>query len=87
MIMMVDSIATDSMNSSRGHIIDHLLRYDIALLRLSTEATLNAHVQLGTLPPAGQVLSHDSPCYITGWGRTQSESVVMLNKTERSLML
>ncbi|XP_063072448.1 elastase-1-like [Engraulis encrasicolus] len=44
--------------------------YDIALLRLSSDATLNSYVQLATLPPSGQVLPHDNPCYITGWGRT-----------------
>ncbi|KAJ0023423.1 hypothetical protein NQD34_003322 [Periophthalmus magnuspinnatus] len=46
--------------------------YDIALLRLSSEATLNNYVQLGTLPPSGQILPHNNPCYITGWGRTQT---------------
>ncbi|MEQ2224986.1 Elastase-1 [Ilyodon furcidens] len=46
--------------------------YDIALLRLSTDAVLNNYVQLGVLPPSGQVLSHNHPCYITGWGRTQT---------------
>lgn len=49
------------------------LRYDIALLRLSSDATLNNYVQLGALPPANQVLPHNNPCYISGWGRTQSE--------------
>lgn len=48
-------------------------RWDIALLRLSTEATLNNYVQLAALPPSGQVLPHDNFCYITGWGRTQSQ--------------
>ncbi|XP_026871083.2 chymotrypsin like elastase family member 1, tandem duplicate 6 [Electrophorus electricus] len=46
--------------------------YDIALLRLSTAATLNSYVQLGSLPPSGQVLPNNNPCYITGWGRTQT---------------
>ncbi|KAG9340603.1 hypothetical protein JZ751_021158 [Albula glossodonta] len=46
--------------------------YDIALLRLSTDATLNSNVQLGLLPPSGQVLPHNNLCYITGWGRTQT---------------
>lgn len=48
-------------------------RYDIALLRLSSEATLNSYVKLATLPPSGQVLPHNNVCYITGWGRTQSQ--------------
>uniref|UniRef100_A0A673BSR7 pancreatic elastase n=1 Tax=Sphaeramia orbicularis TaxID=375764 RepID=A0A673BSR7_9TELE len=46
--------------------------WDIALLRLSSDATLNNYVQLGALPPSGQVLPHNNPCYISGWGRTQT---------------
>nr|XP_046239115.1 elastase-1-like isoform X1 [Scatophagus argus] len=46
--------------------------YDIALLRLSSMATLNSYVQLGSLPPSGQVLPNNNPCYITGWGRTST---------------
>ncbi|MCJ8744505.1 hypothetical protein PDJAM_G00119460 [Pangasius djambal] len=46
--------------------------YDIALLRLSSDATLNSYVQLAALPPSGQVLPNNNPCYITGWGRTQT---------------
>merc|ERR1712121_326014 len=46
--------------------------WDIALLQLSSEATLNNNVQLGALPPSGQILPHNNPCYITGWGRTES---------------
>ncbi|MEQ2263787.1 Elastase-1 [Xenotaenia resolanae] len=46
--------------------------YDIALLRLSSNAALNSYVQLASLPPSGQVLPHNNPCYITGWGRTST---------------
>ncbi|KAM6928372.1 LOW QUALITY PROTEIN: elastase-1-like [Xenentodon cancila] len=46
--------------------------YDIAVLRLSSDATLNNYVQLGGLPPSGQVLPHNNPRYITGWGPTQT---------------
>ncbi|XP_046882386.1 chymotrypsin-like elastase family member 1.3 isoform X2 [Hypomesus transpacificus] len=46
--------------------------WDIALLRLSSDATLNSKVQLASLPPSGQILPHNNPCYITGWGRTQT---------------
>uniref|UniRef100_A0AAQ5XHV9 pancreatic elastase n=1 Tax=Amphiprion ocellaris TaxID=80972 RepID=A0AAQ5XHV9_AMPOC len=46
--------------------------YDIALLKLSSEATLNSYVQLGALPPSGQILPNNSYCYITGWGRTST---------------
>ncbi|XP_073323743.1 elastase-1-like [Pagrus major] len=44
--------------------------YDIALLQLASEATLNSYVQLGSLPPSGQILPHNNLCYITGWGLT-----------------
>ncbi|XP_075952819.1 elastase-1-like [Anarhichas minor] len=43
--------------------------FDIALLRLTSEVTLNSYVQLGSLPPKGQILPHNNLCYITGWGR------------------
>uniref|UniRef100_A0A672J3A1 pancreatic elastase n=1 Tax=Salarias fasciatus TaxID=181472 RepID=A0A672J3A1_SALFA len=46
--------------------------YDIALLRLSSSASLNSYVQLGSLPPSGQILPHNNLCYITGWGRTST---------------
>ncbi|XP_020795436.2 elastase-1-like [Boleophthalmus pectinirostris] len=46
--------------------------YDIALLRLSSEVALNDNVQLGVLPPSGQILPNNNPCYITGWGLTQT---------------
>ncbi|XP_056303334.1 elastase-1-like isoform X1 [Danio aesculapii] len=46
--------------------------YDIALLQLSSNASLNSYVQLATLPPSGQVLPNNNPCYISGWGRTQT---------------
>ncbi|CAG11776.1 unnamed protein product [Tetraodon nigroviridis] len=52
-----------------AHCVD---RNDIALLRLATEATLNSYVQLGSLPPSGQLLPHNNLCYITGWGRTST---------------
>ncbi|XP_049675522.1 chymotrypsin-like elastase family member 1 isoform X3 [Accipiter gentilis] len=47
--------------------------YDIALLRLSSYATLNSYVQLAVLPPEGSILPNNYPCYITGWGLTRSE--------------
>ncbi|XP_069508922.1 chymotrypsin-like elastase family member 1 [Ambystoma mexicanum] len=50
--------------------------YDIALLKLSSNAGLNSYVQLGRLPPDGQVLSNNYPCTITGWGMTRSNGQV-----------
>ncbi|CAL8354913.1 elastase-1 [Gadus morhua] len=46
--------------------------WDIALLRLTSDAVLNNNVQLGSLPPTGQILPNRNPCYITGWGRTKT---------------
>ncbi|KAK2495576.1 hypothetical protein MC885_001107 [Smutsia gigantea] len=46
--------------------------YDIALLRLAQSVTLNSYVQLGVLPREGTILANNSPCYITGWGRTRT---------------
>ncbi|XP_063001092.1 proproteinase E-like [Elgaria multicarinata webbii] len=42
---------------------------DIALMKLSRSAELSDKVQLACLPPAGEILPNDYPCYITGWGR------------------
>ncbi|XP_074942361.1 elastase-1-like [Phalacrocorax aristotelis] len=42
--------------------------YDIALLHLRSSAYANGFVELAALPPAGQILPNDYPCYITGWG-------------------
>ncbi|XP_037641239.1 elastase-1-like [Sebastes umbrosus] len=46
--------------------------FDIALLRLSSEATLDSYVQLGSLPQRGQILPHNNLCIITGWGHTST---------------
>uniref|UniRef100_A0A3P8YIT4 pancreatic elastase n=1 Tax=Esox lucius TaxID=8010 RepID=A0A3P8YIT4_ESOLU len=46
--------------------------FDIALLQLPTAATLNSAVQLAVLPPSGQILPNNNPCYITGWGLTST---------------
>ncbi|NXG81241.1 CELA1 elastase, partial [Baryphthengus martii] len=44
--------------------------YDIALLRLASNANINQNVQLAVLPQQGTVLPNNYPCYITGWGLT-----------------
>ncbi|XP_055016275.1 elastase-1-like [Boleophthalmus pectinirostris] len=72
------------MSVSRVHIhprwnSNNVAGYDIALLLLSSEATLNNYVQLGVLSPSGQVLPHNNPCYITGWGRTQTGGSLSAN--------
>ncbi|MBW03742.1 Chymotrypsin-like elastase family member 3B, partial [Eschrichtius robustus] len=42
---------------------------DIALIKLSHSAQLGDKVQLASLPPAGDILPNETPCYISGWGR------------------
>ncbi len=60
-------------------------RYDVALMRLSSSASLNSYVQLASLPPSGQVLPHNNPCYITGWGLTSSQFTFKYNKSAMML--
>ncbi|CAL1579536.1 unnamed protein product [Knipowitschia caucasica] len=45
---------------------------DIALLKLQARAVLNDKVQPACLPKQGSSLSHNYPCYVTGWGRLYS---------------
>ncbi|XP_042351893.1 elastase-1-like [Plectropomus leopardus] len=45
---------------------------DIALLRLSSEATMTSYVGLPYIPSYGEILPHNHPCYITGYGRTST---------------
>ncbi|XP_004637688.1 proproteinase E isoform X2 [Octodon degus] len=46
---------------------------DIALVKLSRSAELGDNVQLAQLPPAGEILPDEAPCYITGWGRLYTD--------------
>ncbi|NWX92856.1 CELA1 elastase, partial [Nothoprocta pentlandii] len=50
--------------------------YDIALLRLSGQASLNSYVKLAVLPQEGAILANNYPCYISGWGRTQTNGAL-----------
>merc|ERR1712168_1079614 len=53
--------------------------WDIALLQLSSDATLNNKVQLGALPPSGQVLpvvDHKTCTSYGWWGSTVKDSMV-----------
>ncbi|XP_012874139.1 PREDICTED: chymotrypsin-like elastase family member 1 [Dipodomys ordii] len=56
--------------------------YDIALLRLAQSVTLNSYVQLGVLPQEGTVLPNNTPCYITGWGRTRTKGELALSRRD-----
>ncbi|XP_017687505.1 PREDICTED: chymotrypsin-like elastase family member 2A [Lepidothrix coronata] len=46
--------------------------YDIALIKLSEPVPLGAQIQLGCLPPAQSILASNTACYVTGWGRLQT---------------
>uniref|UniRef100_A0A8C2ZB62 pancreatic elastase n=1 Tax=Cyclopterus lumpus TaxID=8103 RepID=A0A8C2ZB62_CYCLU len=59
--------------------------WDIALLRLSSDASINSYVQLAALPPTGQILPHNNPCYISGWGHTQTGGQLSAQLKQASL--
>uniref|UniRef100_A0A672IHL7 pancreatic elastase II n=1 Tax=Salarias fasciatus TaxID=181472 RepID=A0A672IHL7_SALFA len=44
-------------------------RNDIALIKLSSPVTFSDTIQPACLPDQGLVLPHDTPCFVTGWGR------------------
>ncbi|XP_054078740.1 chymotrypsin-like elastase family member 2A [Rissa tridactyla] len=46
--------------------------YDIALIKLTEHVTLTNHIKLACLPPAQSILSSNTACYVTGWGRLQT---------------
>ncbi|XP_039553433.1 chymotrypsin-like elastase family member 2A [Passer montanus] len=46
--------------------------YDIALIKLSNHVTLSDQIQLACLPPAQSILASNTACYVTGWGRLQT---------------
>uniref|UniRef100_A0A2K6GB89 Peptidase S1 domain-containing protein n=2 Tax=Propithecus coquereli TaxID=379532 RepID=A0A2K6GB89_PROCO len=52
---------------------------DIALIKLSSSAKLGDAVQVAVLPPAGDILPNDEPCYITGWGRLSTSGELPCN--------
>ncbi|XP_017264382.1 elastase-1 [Kryptolebias marmoratus] len=45
---------------------------DIALLQLSSAVSVNSYVRPINLPKTGEILPHNHPCYITGYGRTST---------------
>eukprot|EP00064_Thunnus_orientalis_P017531 superscaffoldBa00003751_g17615 len=46
---------------------------DVAMIKLSSPVTLNDKVQPACMPQSGDIVPHDDPCYITGWGRIYSK--------------
>lgn len=45
---------------------------DIALVKLASPVALTSKIQTACLPPAGTILPNNYPCYVTGWGRLQT---------------
>ncbi|XP_049341919.1 chymotrypsin-like elastase family member 2A [Astyanax mexicanus] len=45
------------------------IRNDIALIKLQTPVQFSDTISPACLPPSGQVLPNNYPCYVTGWGR------------------
>uniref|UniRef100_A0A8C2JXL8 pancreatic elastase II n=1 Tax=Cyprinus carpio TaxID=7962 RepID=A0A8C2JXL8_CYPCA len=45
------------------------IRNDIALIKLESPVTPNDTITPACLPADGNVLPHNAPCYVTGWGR------------------
>lgn len=62
---------------------DH--RYDIALIKLTEHVTLSNHIKLACLPPAQSILSSNTACYVTGWGRLQSKYLDICKIVEQNL--
>ncbi|KAM9241708.1 chymotrypsin-like elastase family member 2A [Dugong dugon] len=49
---------------------------DIALLKLANSVSLSKKIKLANLPPAGSILANNYPCYVTGWGRLQTNGAL-----------
>nr|XP_055023657.1 chymotrypsin-like elastase family member 2A [Misgurnus anguillicaudatus] len=45
------------------------IRNDIALIKLSTPVEISDSISPACLPVADDILPHNFPCYVTGWGR------------------
>ncbi|XP_038022712.1 chymotrypsin-like elastase family member 2A [Anas platyrhynchos] len=60
--------------------------YDIALIKLTKHVTLSDKIQLACLPAAGNVLSSNTACYVTGWGRLQTNGALP-DKLQQGLLL
>jgi len=48
---------------------------DIALIKLESPVTTSETITPACLPTDGDVLPHNAPCYVTGWGRLYSKCV------------
>ncbi|XP_075687743.1 transmembrane protease serine 9-like [Rhinoderma darwinii] len=60
---------------------------DIALVRLSRRVTYTRYILPVCLPSASMIFSPGMSCYVTGWGRTQSNEFLAAPKTLQQLVL
>ncbi|XP_067328976.1 chymotrypsin-like elastase family member 2A [Anolis sagrei] len=58
----------DSSSVSKGN--------DIALIKLSKAVTLSDKIQPACLPKANSILAQNTVCYVTGWGRLQTNGAL-----------
>ncbi|NXU48010.1 CEL2A elastase, partial [Turnix velox] len=50
--------------------------YDIALIKLTEHVPLSDHIKLACLPPSQSILTSNTACYVTGWGRLQTNGAL-----------
>uniref|UniRef100_A0A8C3GPJ8 pancreatic elastase II n=1 Tax=Cairina moschata TaxID=8855 RepID=A0A8C3GPJ8_CAIMO len=60
--------------------------YDIALIKLTGHVTLSDQIELACLPASGSILSSNTACYVTGWGRLQTNGALP-DKLQQGLLL
>ncbi|XP_042687661.1 chymotrypsin-like elastase family member 2A [Centrocercus urophasianus] len=49
---------------------------DIALIKLTEHVALSDKIRLACLPPAESILSSNTACYVTGWGRLRTNGAL-----------
>lgn len=64
------SISENLMSNVSSH------RNDLALLKLDKSPIMNGSVGVACLPEAGEIPTHGTPCYISGWGNLYSNVTV-----------
>ncbi|XP_042339817.1 proproteinase E-like [Plectropomus leopardus] len=58
---------------------------DIAMIKLASPAILSDKVQPSCVPESGEIVPHEYPCYITGWGRVYSDGPIA-SKLQQALL-
>ncbi|XP_028921795.2 chymotrypsin-C [Ornithorhynchus anatinus] len=53
-----------------------LIRNDIALIKLAEHVEMSDTIQVACLPSKDSLLTHNFPCYITGWGRLSTNGPI-----------